>query len=83
MITVPPPNGKSHSMVFTWNHIMAGARRSSPSATGVEMGCVVKVDPKKENKLTLASQHQGKGHKSEEMRKIKKIINHLNWQRSE
>jgi len=24
---------------------MAGVRKSSPSATGVEMGCVVKVDP--------------------------------------
>jgi len=28
-----------------WNCKMAGVRKSSPSATGVEMGCVVKVDP--------------------------------------
>jgi len=29
---------------------MAGVRKSSPSATGVEMGCVVKVDPMQKKK---------------------------------
>jgi hypothetical protein len=39
-------------MVFTWNCKMAGVRKSSPSATGVEMGCVVKVDPMQKKKIT-------------------------------
>lgn len=30
---------------------MAGVRKLSPSATGVEMGCVVKVDPTTKKKV--------------------------------